>query len=101
MIDIYVTYPNEQEAKKISQKILDKRLAACINFSSIQSWYWWQGRQVHDHEVATFIKTQKKHYKKIETLIKKYHSYSIPCIMEIPIDRVSYSYKRWIHAETK
>lgn len=101
MIQVYVTYPKLSEAKKISEMILKKRLAACIDFFPVTTRYWWHGKMVNGKEIVTFIATQKKHYQKIEALIKKHHSYKVPCILELPVNRVYRKYLRWLNKETK
>ena len=101
MIHIYVTYPKPSEAKRISNLILKKRLAACIDFFPVTTRYWWQGKIVNGKEIVTFIATQKNYYKSIETLIKKHHSYKVPCILELPILRVYKKYDKWLKNETK
>lgn len=56
---------------------------------------------VNGKEIVTFIATQKKHYKAIELLIKKHHSYQVPCILELPVNRVYKKYLDWVIKETK
>lgn len=101
MIHVYVSYPSLSEAKKISRILLKKHLVACVNFFPVHSSYWWKGKIVHEKEIVSFISTKKKHYKQIEKVISKHHSYKIPCIMELPIDRVYTPYNKWIMGETK
>ena len=101
MVHIYVTYPTKKEAVKISNLILKKKLAACIDFFPVETRYWWQKKIVNGKEIVTFIATDKKHYKKIETLIKKHHSYKVPCILELPILRIYKNYDQWLKNEIK
>ena len=101
MIDIYVTFPNIKEAKKISRLLLENRLAACVNMFPINSMYWWQGKIADDKEIAALIKTRKKNFKKIESLVAKHHSYSAPCIIQLPVTLVYKPYKKWLYGETR
>jgi len=101
MIHIYVHYPTITEAKKISKIILSKRLAGCISFVKQEDMYWWQGKIVGTKGVVTYVAAPKRNYKKIETLVKKYHSYKEPCIIELPVNRVLKSYAQWLKKETK
>lgn len=100
MIHVYVSYPTMKEAERISTLILKKRLAACIDFFPVKTKYWWHSKLVNGREIVTFIVTQKKYYKKIETLIKKNHSYKVPCILELPVNRVYKKYNQWLINET-
>ena len=41
---VYVTTSNNDEAEKLSRKILNEKLAACANIlNSSKSIYWWKG----------------------------------------------------------
>ncbi|MFC1687476.1 divalent-cation tolerance protein CutA [Patescibacteria group bacterium] len=100
MIHVYVSYPSVTEAKKISHMLLNKHLVACANFFPVHSSYRWKGRTVHKKEIISFVSTTKKHYKQIEKIITKHHSYTVPCIMELPVNRVYTPYKKWVMHET-
>jgi len=96
MIFVYSTFPNKREAKKMGEKLVEKKLAACVNVFPIDSIYSWQGKIVKDKEFAALIKTKKKNFKKVEKFILENHSYDIPCIIEIPLGRVTKKYLKWL-----
>lgn len=108
MIFIYSTFPTKKEAKEIGEKLIQKKLAACVNIFPIDSIYYWetpkksklstgQEKIVKDKEFVAIIKTQKKNFKKIEKFILENHSYDTPCILEIPIGRVTKKYLNWLN----
>lgn len=107
MIFIYSTFPTKKEAKEIGEKLIQKKLAACVNIFPIDSIYYWpssakasEGKQkkiVKDKEFAVIIKTRKKNFKKVEKFILENHSYNTPCILEIPIGRVTKQYLNWLN----
>lgn len=101
MIHVYVSYSSETEAKKISHMLLKKHFAACSNYFPVYSSYWWKGKIVRRKEIIGFISTEKKHYKQIEKIITKLHSDKVPCIMELPVNRVYTPYKKWIKQVTQ
>jgi len=101
MIHIYAHYPTCAEAMKISKMILKKRLAGCISFVKQEDLYWWQGKIVGTKGVVAYIAAPKKNYKKIEVLIKNHHSYKVPCILELPVNRLFKPYAKWLNQETK
>ncbi len=100
MIFGYITCKNKKEAKKIGLALMKKRLVACCNIFPIESIYWWRGKIVKDREVALIVKTQKENFKTIEKEVKKLHSYTIPCILEIPIKKGNLDYLKWVKQET-
>lgn len=97
MIFIYSTFPSKKEAKKIGEELIRKKLAGCVNIFPIESIYTWKRKFVKDREFVVIIKTKKKNFKKIEKFILKNHSYDTPCIIEIPIGRVTKKYLNWLN----
>lgn len=101
MILIYTVCKNRVEAKKIAQMLLKLKLIACANWWEIESVYRWRDKVVNDKEVAMILKTRKSYYKKIESVIKKIHSYEVPCILKLSVDKGEQKYLEWLRKETK
>ena len=101
MISIYITCKNKKEARKIGFSLIKKRLAACFITFPIESVYWWQGKITQNKETVLVVKTLKKNFKKIEKEVKRLHSYTVPCILEIPISRGSKDFLEWLKKEIK
>lgn len=98
MIIIYSTFSNLKQAQRISELLIKNKLAGCINIFSIDSIYSWKGKVVKDKEYAAFIKTKKQNFKKVEQFILKHHSYTTPCIIEIPVKRITKKYLNWLNS---
>lgn len=101
LIVIYTTCSSKKEAEKISQVLLEKKLAACCNIFKINSLFFWKGKLEKVGEWAIFIKTKKKLFKEIKKTIKKIHSYSLPCIISFPIENGEKDFLNWIVKSTK
>lgn len=101
MILIYTTFSSKKEAKKIGKELVQKKLAACINIFPIDSIYSWQKKLVEDKEFAAIIKTKKENFKKIEKFILENHSYTTPCILELPVFRATRKYSDWLNKSVK
>ncbi|MBU1131023.1 divalent-cation tolerance protein CutA [Patescibacteria group bacterium] len=101
MILIYTVCKNKTEAKKIAAMLLKLKLIACANWWPIESIYRWKDKVVDDKEAAMILKTRKNYYKKIESVIKKIHSYEMPCIIKLSVDQVEKKYKDWLVQETR
>lgn len=97
---IYITNPTKKEAKKIAQYLLKKRLIACANIFPISSLYWWKGKIVDEKEVVLIGKTIGANFEKIKKEVEKIHSYSIPCIIKIPVSS-NKKYFNWLKKEVK
>ena len=95
LIFVYITNKDEAEAKKVSEHLLKKRLAACTNIFPIKSMYWWNGKIENTREVVCIVKTKAEYYEKIKQEVKKMHSYECPCIIKIPVE-ANKEYKEWL-----
>ena len=93
---IIVTFPNKAEADKIIDKLLGESLIACAQMQDINSRYVWKGEIVTDNEVLVCMKTRADLYDKIEKVIRSTHSYEVPEIICIPIEKGFKEYLDWI-----
>ncbi|MCX5666037.1 MAG: divalent-cation tolerance protein CutA [Candidatus Omnitrophica bacterium] len=94
---IMVTCRSEEEARKISERLLAKRLVACANIlPKIESRFWWKGKVDSASELLLTMKTVRSNFKKIESEVKRLHSYEVPEIIALPIVLGSRDYLDWI-----
>jgi len=93
---IFVTAPNVEEARKLAQIILEKRLAACVNFvPGLESHYWWQGKLETASEVLMLIKSSAEQFEVLEEIIQLYHSYDCPEIVAVDPREMAPTYRLW------
>nr|AIF21691.1 periplasmic divalent cation tolerance protein (cutA) [uncultured marine thaumarchaeote SAT1000_06_A02] len=59
-IIIISTFPSKQSITKISNQIVRKNLAACVNIVKISSVYAWKGKIENQPEYLALFKTTKK-----------------------------------------
>ncbi len=100
-ITIETTYPNQKQAKNLAQILLDKKLAACIQFIKIESMYFWDKKIQNDSEILVRIKTKNSLFLEVEKIIKKHHSYENPQIISTQMNQGSEQYLNWIDLNTK
>ena len=93
---IYVTFPSEKEAKEVARHLLEKKLAACVNFWKINSMYWWEDEIQNDSEIAMIIKTKAERFSDVRDEIKRLHSYTTPCICALQVEEGNLEFLRWI-----
>lgn len=105
MIIIYITCESKREATKIGKHLLKKRLCACVNiFENMTPIYWWppkKGRLEEGKETVLIVKTLEEKFEEIEKEVTKIHSYSVPCIFSIKVDKVNKPYLDWLIGEIK
>jgi periplasmic divalent cation tolerance protein len=100
-ISIETTYPNLREAKNLGKILLEKKLAACVQFTKIETSYIWEKKIKNDKEILVKIKTKNSLYFAIEKIIKENHSYKIPQIFSIQINQGLTPYFSWIDSNLK
>ena len=101
MIIVYTTCADQQEADKIANHLLLKKLCACTNSFPIKAMYVWKESIMKEPEVALLIKTRKENFNKVQEEIKKVHSYETPAIFSVAVQDVDKIYKQWLEKETE
>jgi len=97
----YITTQNNKEAREIAQILVEERIVACANiFDGVQSIYRWNGALCNETEAVLIVKTQKHLGDILITRVKELHSYSCPCIVELPILDGNPDFLKWIREET-
>jgi periplasmic divalent cation tolerance protein len=101
-IVVLVTCGSEEEAAKIARRLVEERLAACVNIiSPVRSIYRWEGKIWDEKEWVLIVKTRKRRFEELEKKVKLLHSYSVPEIIALPIVEGSASYLKWLEEITK
>ena len=93
---IYITFPSKKEAKMVAKFLLEEKLVACCNIFSIESIYWWKGKIENTKEFVLIAKTLRENVEKVEEVVKKKHSYTIPFIGVID-ESVNKEYFDWMN----
>lgn len=99
MLVVLTTTPNAEEAESLARKIVESRLAACVQvLPRMKSFYFWEGAVQADDEHLLLIKTLPEKYSALEEFIRSNHSYSVPEIAALPAKPVSDDYFDWLKA---
>ena len=96
LVAVLTTEDNAVLASSLANELLNKRLAACVNITKIDSVYSWKGKIQNDSEYLAFFKTTKKNEKTLKNEIKKLHPYDVPEIAEINVNSMNKPYLDWL-----
>jgi periplasmic divalent cation tolerance protein len=99
-IAIFTTAGSVDEARRIAQAVVERRLAACAQITEIDSIYRWKGAVQNDKEYRILIKTTDAQYDAVEAAIRELHSYELPAIYSMPFEHAYGPYAQWIEAES-
>lgn len=97
---VSTTIDKEEEADRIAEEIIDRRLAACVQKHRIDSLYHWKGKVVSSGEYGLHAKTKARLARELCDVIKALHTYEVPEIIITPIEGGLSAYLKWIDAET-
>lgn len=98
---VYMTAPNDAEARSIARVLVETRLAACVNIiPGMRSVYRWEGEIHEDAEIVLIAKTRRERVPALTAKIKDIHSYDCPCVVSIDIDGGNPDFLDWIDAQT-
>ena len=99
---VMITTPSREVGEQISNALLEKKLAACVNMlAPINSLYTWQGTTAHDEETLLVVKSRAALFQELVPAVQTIHPYEVPEIIALPIIMGSASYLAWIDAETQ
>jgi periplasmic divalent cation tolerance protein len=97
---ILATAGGREEADRIAEALVSRRLAACVQLTEIASTYRWEGEVTKGAEWLMLIKTTAARYEAVEAAILELHTYDVPEIVQLPIVRGSAAYLAWVGEAT-
>jgi len=99
---IITNFPDKKGAIMLAEKLIDKKLAACVNvLAACTSVYRWQEKIESADEIPILIKTQRQNYNQVEQIIKMMHPYELPEVIIVPVSGGLPAYLQWITDETQ
>ena len=101
LIIVITTTDQKQIADKITQELLQQKLAACIQIEQVISHYIWQNKKEETLEYRLQIKSLSTKYKDIEAYIRRYHNYDLPEIIAYEVTHCREEYAQYIAENIK
>lgn len=98
MLIVFTTTPNNDEAETLARKIVETKLAACVQIlPQMKSFYLWKKEIQADTEYLLLIKTLEEKFTELKNFIESNHSYDVPEIIAVKAENVSDDYLRWLN----
>jgi len=98
VLSIYITFPTENVARKMTNHLLQKRLVACGNIFKVESRYWWKDVIQDDKEWAALYKTSAGCWDALVQEVEHVHPYDVPCVIRYEV-QANPSYEKWVESE--
>lgn len=94
---VLTTVKDRAEAKRLAERLVSEKLAACVSaIPNVTSVYRWRGKVERAREVLVVAKTSMKKLDRLIPRIKELHSYEVPEILALRIERGLPEYLKWI-----
>lgn len=99
---VQTTFTDREEAEAFAEKVVNSRLAACVQLSSeVTSYYRWDGEVQKDKEIVVTMKTREDLFAQLEFFISQLHSYETPEILALPVVHAAKDYLNWMADEVE
>lgn len=99
---VLVTAGSEEQALAIARALVGEGLAACVNIvGPARSIYRWRDAVEDDREYLLIIKTRAALNLKVEQRVCELHSYEVPEVLGLDVDRGSAPYVKWLLESTR
>lgn len=96
------TTDDEESAGALARRLLEERLAACVNIvPGIRSMYWWQGRIEEGAECLLVIKTTWARWPALKARLPQLHAYDVPELIATELTDGLEPYLRWLVSEVQ
>ena len=100
-IVVLITASSREEADRIARRLVEDRLAACVNIMpQMRSLFVWEHKLSQEEEVLLVVKSRRARFQQLAAAVKRLHSYSVPEIIALPVVMGSADYLRWVSEST-
>ena len=99
-IVVLSTASSAAEAETIARRLVDERLAACVNVvTGVRSFYRWKGKIEDSSEWLLVIKSSRGRFEELRAALEKLHSYDVPEVIALPVVEGTKNYLNWMEGE--
>ena len=98
---VLTTLPGDADGVEFGRKLVEERLAACVNLLPVMdSVFRWEGQVEHDTERQVIVKTSRDRVVALWDRIRELHPYEVPEFVVLSMIDGSEAYFRWIGEST-
>lgn len=99
---VMTTLPDEADAVTFAHRLVEARLAACVNLlAGMESVYRWEGAVERERERQLVIKTTRGRIVALWERVRELHPYDVPEFIVLPIVDGNDAYLRWVGESTR
>jgi periplasmic divalent cation tolerance protein len=99
---LYTTIDSLEAARELATSLVERRLAACVNFvPGMHAIHAWGGEVHEDIEIAVFIKSRRELHAELIAFVEKTHPYDCPALLWLDVDQAGEAFGTWVLQMTK
>ncbi len=99
---VLITAPDADCADALARRLVEERLAACVNVvPKVRSIYRWEGAVQADEEHLLLAKTHAARTEALAARVKELHPYELPEVLALPAEGGSAAYLDWVRTESR
>ncbi len=101
-IVVLTTCDSEEQAARIARRLVEQRLAACVNIvPRTTSVYRWKDNIESTEEWLLIVKSRRQLFPLLRAEIEIIHGYEVPELIALPIIDGAEAYLNWMDDELK
>ncbi len=94
---VLCTAPDSATAERLARRVVESRLAACVNVvTGVVSIYRWKGEVHTDEERLLVIKTHAERWEALRETLVREHPYELPEVLALPVLAGHPPYLQWL-----
>lgn len=96
---LLLTCADNKEADKIAKTLLEKKLILCAKKTPVSSAFLWKTKIQSSEEILLIMDSIKENFDKINSEVKKLHSYETFVLTSILVDQTTKEVEDWAKGE--
>jgi periplasmic divalent cation tolerance protein len=98
---VTTTVDTQEGADRIIARVLDDKLAACVQAFPVTSHYVWQDERRSEPEILLQMKAKSADWDALCAAVRSVHPYDTPEIVRTPVEAGDARYLKWIDDVTR
>jgi periplasmic divalent cation tolerance protein len=100
LIEVTTTLGCQADAEELARKMVESRLAACVQITGpISSLYRWQGQVQCEEEWRCTVKSLASLQPRLVEFVEQHHPYEVPEILVLSVAGASAEYREWLRSQ--
>jgi len=100
-VQLHLTCADVEEADRIVQNLLEKRLIVCAKQVPVTSSNWWEGEIEQNQEILLIMDSVEDLFREVEDEIGPLHSYETFVLQAVPLVGLSLDAQAWVEENLK